>query len=153
MLTHLTSNPPDDTFEDELYYRDNLDSRDRILKDVYGFHNRIKDGLYKECVVPGSTLLELAVGRAGDLYKWIHAKPSRVVGLDLNESNLNAPRQGACARVLKERAKGTQVPPILFIPADMTQPLAENNHPYFKILRGEEPGPTPYLQQFSGLKD
>jgi len=150
MLEHLTSTPPDDTYEDELYYREDLDSRDRILRDVYSFHNRIKDSLYKENVRPGSTLLELAVGRAGDLRKWMSTKPRLVVGIDLAESNLTSPRQGACARVLKERARNP-VPPVLFIPADMTKPLDTQDHRYLKLLRGEEPATTSYLETFAGL--
>ena len=76
----------------------------------------------------GSKLLELAMGRAGDLYKWMNTKPSHVVGIEFNEGNLTSPRQGACVRVLKERAKGT-VPPVLFIPGDMTKTLDSQDHP------------------------
>jgi ribA/ribD-fused uncharacterized protein len=150
MLEHLTTSPPDDTYEDELYYRDDLDSRDRILRDVYSFHNRIKDSLYKENVHKGTSLLELAVGRAGDLRKWMSTKPSLVVGIDLAESNLSSPKQGACVRVLKERARSI-VPPVLFIQADMTQPLDEQNSDYLKLLRGELPPTTPYLENFAGV--
>lgn len=152
MIRRVTTSPPDDTYEDELYYRDDLDSRDRILRDVYGFHNRIKDRLYKENVTAGNTLLELAVGRAGDLYKWMNVRPSRIVGVDVTETNFSSPRQGACVRVIKERARST-VPPILFVPADMTKNLDTQDHPYLRILRGEEPGTTPYLKQFEGLKE
>ena len=150
MLEHLTTAPPDDTYEDELYYRDDLDSRDRILRDVYSFHNRIKDGLYKENLHPRNTLLELASGRAGDLHKWVARKPSLVVGIELSDSNLNSPRQGACVRVLKERARNP-VPPILFIQADMTQPLDDQSSDYLKLLRGELPATTPYLSHFAGV--
>jgi hypothetical protein len=38
MIRHPMSQPVDDLAEDDLYYRDNLDARDRILKDVYSFH-------------------------------------------------------------------------------------------------------------------
>ena len=152
MLEHLTTAPPDDTYEDELYYRDDLDSRDRILRDVYSYHNRIKDSLYRENVRPGSKLLELAVGRAGDLRKWMSTKPKLVVGIDLVESNLVSPRQGACARVLKERARNP-VPPVLFIAADMTKPLEEQDNKYLKLLRGEEPATTPYLETFAGVTE
>ena len=152
MLEHLMTSPPDDTYEDELYYREDLDSRDRILRDVYSYHNRIKDSLYKENVRPGSSLLELAVGRAGDLRKWMSTRPRLVVGIDLAESNLTSPRQGACARVLKERAKNP-VPPVLFIAADMTKPLDDQDNKYLKLLRGEEPATTPYLETFAGVSE
>ena len=147
MLTTCVSNPPDDTFEDDLYYRDDLGSRDRVLKDTYAFHNRIKASLYKQNVKPGSTLLELAMGRAGDLLKWKEAKPSRVVGIDISAGNLESPVQGACVRYLREQTP----PPALFIVGDMTQPLYEQNNRYIRILAGLEQAPTPYLQHFAGL--
>ena len=151
MLTTCVSNPPDDTFEDDLYYRDDLGSRDRVLKDTYAFHNRIKADLFKQLVKPGYTLLELAMGRGGDLLKWKEAKPSRVVGMDIASGNLESPVQGACVRYLRERDR-TPLPPALFIVGDMTQPLYEQDNRYIRILAGLEPAPTPYLQQFAGLK-
>ena len=154
MLTTCASNPPDDTFEDDLYYRDDLGSRDRVLKDTYAFHNKIKAGLFKQSVKPGSTLLELAMGRGGDLLKWKEAKPSRVVGMDIASGNLESPVQGACVRYIREQAQGRadRLPPALFVVGDMTQPLYEQDNRYIRILAGLEPAPTPYLQQFAGLK-
>ena len=151
MLSTCASNPPDDTFEDDLYYRDDLGSRDRVLKDTYAFHNKIKAGLFKQSVKPGSTLLELAMGRGGDLLKWREAKPSRVVGMDIASGNLESPVQGACVRYIREQAQG-RLPPALFVVGDMTQPLYEQDNRYIRILAGLEPAPTPYLQQFAGLK-
>jgi ribA/ribD-fused uncharacterized protein len=151
MLTTCVSNPPDDTFEDDLYYRDDLGSRDRVLKDTYAFHNKIKAILFKQSVKPGSTLLELAMGRGGDLLKWKEAKPSRVVGMDIASGNLESPVQGACVRYIREQAQG-RLPPALFMVGDMTQPLYEQDNRYIRILAGLEPAPTPYLQQFAGLK-
>jgi hypothetical protein len=162
MIREVHSNPPDDTFEDDLYYRDNLDARDRILKDVYGFHNRIKDGLYRSCVKKDDTLMELAVGRGGDLLKWKRTKPSLVVGFDLSSSCINSPRQGACVRYLREKATHPTeyLPPALFICGDMTKPLIETSGEgegpsslYAKILAGTEPATTPYLEKFKNVKE
>lgn len=156
MIRTVHSNPPDDTFEDDLYYRDNLDARDRILKDVYGFHNRIKDGMYRSCVKKDDTLLELAVGRGGDLLKWKRTKPSLVVGFDLSASCINSPRQGACVRYLREKANHPTeyLPPALFICGDMTKPLIEDaDNVYAKILAGTEPATTPYLEKFKNVTE
>jgi hypothetical protein len=152
MIRNLVANPPDATFEDDLYYRDNLDARDRILRDVYGFHNRIKDGLYRSCIKSGDSLLELAVGRAGDLLKWKRTKPSLVVGIDSSQSCLSSPRQGACVRYIKEKATHPTeyIPPVLFICGDMTKPLFEGDNRYANIVTGAEPATTPYLQNFAG---
>lgn len=153
MIRNVTTSPPDDTFEDDLYYRDALESRDRVLKDVYSFHNKIKESLFQSSVKVGDTLLELAVGRAGDLHKWIKTKPSKVVGIDVSKSNLDSPRQGACVRYINEKKKQPKIPDALFIQADMVQPLMQQENHYLKILNKEEPASTPYLEKFAGLTE
>jgi ribA/ribD-fused uncharacterized protein len=152
MLRSVFTSPPDDTFEDELYYRDNLEARDRVMSDVMSFHNRIKEELYRTTVKRGDTLLELAVGRANDLHKWRKTQPSKVVGIDLSKGNIEGARQGACVRYLKEIAKN-KLPPALFIEGDMTQPLLEQDNRYIKMLDKREPAPTEYLQKFVGLTE
>lgn len=154
MLRKLVTNPPDDTFEDDLYYRDDLDSRDRILKPVYSFHNRIKDSLYQSNISAGTTLLELAVGRGGDMHKWIRSKASKVVGIDVSQSNISMPRQGACARYMNEKSKGTgYIPKALFAQGDMTKPLDQQDDKYLNILYGRETPKTNYLREFAGLTE
>ena len=152
MIRNLVANPPDATFEDDLYYRDNLDARDRILRDVYGFHNRIKDDLYRSSIKNGDSLLELAVGRAGDLLKWKRTKPSMVVGIDASMSCITSPRQGACVRYLKEKAANPTeyIPPVLFVCGDMTKPLFEGDNKYANIITGATPPTTAYLNTFAG---
>ncbi len=152
MIRSVSSSPPDDTFEDDLYYRDALESRDRVLRDVYSFHNKIKESLYMSSIKAGDTLLELAVGRGGDLHKWRKSKPSKVVGIDISASNLEAPRQGACVRYLNEQAK-SKLPPALFIAADMTKTLMEQDNKYLRIMDKQEPATTPYLEKFVGLTE
>ena len=155
MIRHLASEPIDDLAEDDLYYRDNLDARDRILKDVYSFHNRVKEQLYQACIKPGDTLLELAVGRAGDMLKWKRSKPKLVVGFDISESNLTSSRQGGYVRYLKDAEKPScdKLPPMLLVVGDMTKPLYESDDRYVRILNGSDPAPTTYLQQFRGVKE
>ena len=154
MLRAVVSSPPSDTFEDELYYRDSLEARDRVMRDVMDFHNRIKEDLYQSAIKKGDTLLELAVGRANDLHKWRKTKPSLVVGVDYAKGNIEGPRQGACARYLKESQKhGTKLPPALFIEGDMTIPLLEQDNRYIKMLDKREPAPTAYLQTFVGVTE
>jgi len=152
MIRSLVSSPPDDTFEDDLYYRDALESRDRVLKDVYSFHNKIKERLYQSSIERDNTLLELAVGRGGDMHKWRKTKPSRVVGIELSASNLESPKQGACVRYIQE-SKKSKLPPVLFIQADMTQPLLSQENRYLKMLDKREPAPTPFLEGFAGLTE
>lgn len=154
MIRSVTSNPPDDTYEDDMYYRDDLRRCSRIFNDVYDFHNRIKDELYKSNVKKEDTLLELAVGRAGDMHKWKRVQPSKVVGVDISLVNINSPTQGAAVRYLNDKRKNPHdhLPPCLFVQGDMTvYPLFEQEDKYMPILTGKETGSTKYLSQFEGL--
>lgn len=154
MLKTLVSSPPDDTFEDDMYYRDDVDSRDRILKNVYGFHNRIKEDQYTTYVVPGNTLLELAVGRGGDMHKWRRSKPSKVLGMDISLNNLSMPRQGACVRYLQEKKRSNEyLPKVLYAQGDMTKPFEEQESKYLQIVFGKEPATTPYLAEFRDIQE
>lgn len=152
MIRTCASNPPDDTVEDEQYYRTDLKRSDRANKDVYAFHNKIKGELFNTCVKPGHTLLELAMGAGGDLLKWKNSKASRVVGFDLAKKNLYSP-EGACKRYLDVKAKEptNPPPPALFIQGDMTTNLFELDDPYVRILNGTDQPTTKYLEQFANL--
>jgi ribA/ribD-fused uncharacterized protein len=151
MLKEHYSNPIDDTIEDDMYYRDDMKRETRLLQPVYDFHNRIKDSLYERYIQKGDTLLELAVGRGGDLQKWIKAQPSRVVGMDISLSNLASPIDSTSKRYLQVKAD-RRVPPVLLIQGDFTQhPLFEQSDKYMPILIGQQQGHTDYLKQFEGL--
>ena len=154
MIQKFVSNPPDDTYEDDMYYRDDLKRCSRIFNDVYDFHNRIKEELYKENIKKDDTLLELGVGRAGDLNKWKRVKPSKVVGVDISESNITSPTQGSAVRYINDKKKHPRdfLPHCLFVVGDMaTYPLFDQEDKYMPILTGTEKAPTAYLAEFEGL--
>jgi hypothetical protein len=154
MISNFITTTLDDTYEDDMYYRDDLKRCSRTFNEVYDFHNRIKDELYKTNINKGDTLLELAVGRAGDLYKWKRVQPSKVVGLDISLSNITSPTQGSAIRYLTDKKNNPQdfLPPVLFVQGDMTSyPLFEQEDKYMPILAGKEKGQTKYLEQFEGL--
>lgn len=154
MIRQVYTIPIDDTYEDDMYYRDDIDSRDRILRNVYSYHNSIKDNQYQTYVLPGNTILDLACGRAGDLYKWIKCRASKVFGLDIAQTNLTGPRQGACVRYLKEKATNPPfLPKVLFAQADMTKKFEEQDSKYLQIVFGNEPATTPYLTQFKDIQE
>jgi ribA/ribD-fused uncharacterized protein len=154
MVKNFMTTPPDDTYEDDMYYRDDLKRTTRIFNDVYDFHNRVKDEMYRENIRKGDTLLELAVGRAGDLHKWKRVQPSKVVGVDISLSNIISPAQGAAMRYLSDKKKNPQdiLPPILFLQGDMSvYPLFDQEDKYMPILKGTEKAPTEYLAKFEDL--
>jgi ribA/ribD-fused uncharacterized protein len=154
MIRKFVSDPPDSTYEDDMYYRDDLRRGTRIFNDVYDFHNRIKEDLYKHNVKKDDTLLELGVGRGGDLNKWKRVKPSKVVGVDMSLSNITSPAQGSAVRYITDKRKHPHdyLPPCLFVEGDMTvYPLLSQEDKYMAILRGDETASTDYLSKFEGL--
>ena len=154
MIKTFVSNPPDVSSEDDIYYRDNLKRCSRTFNDVYDFHNRVKEDLYKDSIKKGDTLLELAVGRGGDLYKWKRVQPSKIVGMDISLANITSPTQGSAVRYLNDRKRHPRdfLPPVLFVQGDMTvYPLMDQEDKYLPILTGREKATTNYLSQFEGL--
>jgi len=154
MLTTFVTSPPDTTYEDDMYYRDDMNRSSREFADVYGFHNVIKEELYKTNLKPDDTLLEIASGRAGDLHKWKRAKVSKVVAVDYSLANIISPKQGAATRYLLDKQKNPHdfIPDVLFLQGDMTYyPLFEQEDKYMPILTGKETAPTEYLAKFEGL--
>ena len=155
MLSSFTTADINSALEDD-YYRDDLARDDRVFRDVYTFHNRVKDELYRKNMEKGQTLLELAMGRAGDLPRWKRAQPSKVVGIDISLANIDAKVQGAAIRYLESRKKNPHayIPPALFLEGDMGHfPLFEQEDKYMPIVLGTETAPTEYLEQFHGLQE
>jgi hypothetical protein len=73
-----------------------------------------------------SLLADLAMGKAGDLHKWMAAGVGYVFGCDVAAANLNDPADGAYRRLLdKMIAMGgrDRVPPMTFVQADAARRL------------------------------
>jgi ribA/ribD-fused uncharacterized protein len=154
MITNLVSVPIDDTAEDNMYYRDDIKRNSRVFEDVYGFHNHNKNDLYKNNLKKGDTLLELAAGVGGDLFKAIKQHPSKIVGMDCCLPNIISPTRGAAVRYIRDQREHphTKLPPVLFVIGDITKnPLFEQDDKYMPILTGAQQGSTEYLKQFEGL--
>ena len=67
---------------------------------------------------PNQSLIDYAVGKAGDLPKWIDSKLGFVFGIDLSRDNINNRKDGACARYLKAGKKFHKIPNALFLHGD-----------------------------------
>lgn len=148
-LKQFASIPIDNSQEDEIYYKEDLDRHARILQPSYTFHLSIKDLLYSKTLTKDSTLLEFGVGKGGDLVRWKRNRVSKIVGIDPADSGLKE----ACSRYLKDMEihPADYRPKMLMIKGDMTEPLYDQESPKFKILKGEETGTTTYLSAFEKL--
>jgi len=100
--------------DDDVYYNKvNTLSETRSLRD---FHNLfIKNMLISKLSNIGTTLIDFACGKAGDLPKWINANLEFVMGIDLNKDNIENRLDGACARYLNYAKKYTKIPKAIFI--------------------------------------
>jgi hypothetical protein len=88
--------------DNDVYY--NKTSKEtRCLRD---FHNLyVKRKLIMSVGNRGNTLIDYAVGKGGDLSKWISAGVDFVFGVDVSRDNIHNNLDGACARYLNMKKK------------------------------------------------
>ena len=104
---------PDGWADDNIYYNRVGKNNTRALRD---FHNLyVKRTLLKSISSRGDTLIDLAVGKAGDLPKWNNAHLGFILGIDISKDNIENRNDGACARYLKAKRKFKTFPRALFI--------------------------------------
>jgi hypothetical protein len=90
----------------DIYYDKESDSHSDQTKPLRAFHNIVKKRLIVDVAASASgnnakTLIDLAVGKAGDLYKWTQAKLDFVLGVDISRDNIMNEKDGACVRYLE----------------------------------------------------
>ena len=86
------------------------------IDNIRAFHNWIKSKLFSESVkylddndIEDKTLLELAVGKGGDMHKWNNNNIKTVVGFDISSESING-KNGAIDRYnsFKHKFKNTK---------------------------------------------
>ena len=67
------------------------------------FHNFVKELLirYAASKKENTVLIDMAVGKAGDLHKWLNNNVRGVLGIDISEDNIHNPYDGACKRYIE----------------------------------------------------
>ena len=107
-------NIPQNIISEDVYYnRSNEETSTQGLRD---FHNLfVKKKLILGVSNRGDTLIDYAVGKAGDLSKWIRSKLSFVFGIDISKDNIHNNMDGACSRYLSSRKKNKNMPSALFV--------------------------------------
>ncbi len=97
-----------------IYY--NRDKKKTQTINLREFHNKIvKRRLIMGVSKSGDQLLDLSVGKGGDMSKWKDAKLSFVYGIDISSDNINNPHDGACARYISLRRKYKNIPDVMFV--------------------------------------
>ncbi len=108
------ANIPNNVEDSDVYY--NVKAGDSLTRGLRDFHNKfVKKTLIMKTTSPGNTLIDLAVGKGGDMTKWISAKLKFVFGIDISRDNIQNRLDGACARYLNFKKKFTKMPSALFV--------------------------------------
>ena len=132
-----------DEIDDDIYY--NKISNTTNTRSLRDFHNLgVKNSLIKSLARPGTILIDLACGKAGDLPKWINSKLKFVLGIDLSKDNIENRIDGACSRFLNYAKKTNKLPNCIFLNGNSSINLKSGNGFYddksrniFKALFGE----------------
>ena len=91
------------------------------------FHNRVvKRSLILKFSKPGDSLLDIGVGKGGDIPKWREARLKFVFGIDKSEDNIKNKYDGACRRYLniKQRHADSSLQ-CLFLVGDCRKNLSD----------------------------
>jgi len=70
---------------------------------------------------PEKVLIDFAVGKGGDLQKWIHSKLKFVLGIDISVDNIHNKKDGACARYIGTKQNKKDIPDALFVVGDSSR--------------------------------
>lgn len=111
------------------YYKRKPSQRDLFkVRGLADFHNQYVKTLIllSKTIRAGSAVLDMSVGQAGDLHKWIHARVGWVLGCDIALTGLTDNKNGAYRRYLEQKSRH-RVPPMLFVQADSTKPYADGS--------------------------
>ena len=122
-------NIPDEFANDDIYY--NQVKGRKITKALRDFHNLyVKNELIKSVAQEGNTLIDYAVGKGGDIPKWIAANLSFVFGMDVSKDNIQNQLDGACARYLNYKQKFDIIPNALFVYGNSAKNIKDLSAPY-----------------------
>lgn len=123
--THVISR--EDIIDDDVYFSSTLDRYKYASLTMKNFHNEyIKKRQLLLKMPKGSTVFDIACGKAGDLKKWIDAGFSKVMGIDVVRDNIENRKNGAYARTLEARTKfnfNDKKTPFVYLTADASQKI------------------------------
>ena len=125
MLTNKEIIQLSDEDESVYYNRKQTTSHTNGLRNFHNLYVKMK--LIESVSNPNDDLIDLAVGKAGDLSKWIKCKLHGVLGIDISKDNIHNTKDGACSRYIQmvNKKQTEELPISMFIQGD-TSKLIEN---------------------------
>lgn len=106
--------------DEDVYYNRDSGTKSQTIG-LREYHNWLKNMLITKTANPGNTLIDLAVGKGGDMNKWSKAKLGFVFGIDYSNDNIVNRVDGACARYLGALKRKQKVPKALFAHGDSSK--------------------------------
>ena len=151
MLKGLVEVTRDDLLQEEdenMYY--NRGKSKNMLLNLRHFHNMYVKSLLIDLVSSnGDHLIDLAVGKAGDLNKWIKNKLGGVLGIDVFKDNIYGSRDSACARYKSKLLKKEKDVPIsMFVHGDSGKLIENGDFSY-----GNNPSSHDIVKALMGSSD
>lgn len=158
---------------DDIYYN-RKQSKSHTIS-MRNFHNLyVKKWLIQSVSMPKMCLIDMAVGKSGDLSKWTQSKLYAVLGIDISKDNILNSKDGACVRYINEMSKSNRekLPICMFIHGDTSkyiengdfEKIDENNNEYntgysshhiMKALMGSRDVKSenlePFLKKYHGI--
>jgi hypothetical protein len=115
--------------DDDVYY--NKISKTSETQALRDFHNLyVKSMLINKVSKSGYSLIDYAVGKGGDLPKWISANLNFVLGLDLSKDNIENRLDGVCARYLNYAQRYAVIPKALFLHGNSSHNIKDGSALY-----------------------
>ena len=103
----------------EIYYNSTVDKTQSKTHSMRDFHNLyvkskliigVSEHLQKQPNQQNPLLIDYAVGKAGDLSKWIRSNLKFIMGIDYSNDNIHNKHGGACVRFLQHRTSNRNDP-------------------------------------------
>ena len=111
---------PIDTGNDDVYY--NKESGESLTTPLRHFHNLfVKRTLLQAVCRPNDKLIDFAIGKGGDIQKFLENKLRFVYGIDISRDNIQNRLDGACARYLSKKKTNNKMFKAVFLPGDSSK--------------------------------
>ena len=91
--------------EFDIYYNRIMKRGDRSSAPMYDLHSYVKKKLIKDNTFGSKNLLDMSVGKSGDLNHWVDAEVNMLVGIDISNDGLNNSNNGGCNRILNKMSE------------------------------------------------
>lgn len=104
----IQSGDIDVDYESNIYYYSTEKRSSKKSKPMNDFHSYVKKKIITENCLGERNIMDLCVGKGGDINHWIDAKPNLIVGMDINKDNLSNSNNGVCNRLLSKYSENPE---------------------------------------------